>query len=87
MKRRACGGHRTISPGPVDPFGLLARSGSSCFDQLIDRYGEMPLSKAWGSLSAFATDPLWQMLCDGLESTTFEDRPVWLGDAQQPVQT
>ncbi|TIT20689.1 MAG: hypothetical protein E5W70_20310 [Mesorhizobium sp.] len=74
-------GHRTISPGTIDPFSLIAQSGSSCFEQLIDCYGEMPLSEAWGSLPAFNGDPLWQMLCERLALAT--DRPMWLlGDRQ-----
>ncbi|RWX57999.1 hypothetical protein EN780_38195 [Mesorhizobium sp. M4B.F.Ca.ET.089.01.1.1] len=80
-------GHRTISPGPFDPFGLLAQFGSSGFDQLIDCYGDMPLNKAWGSLTAFASDPLWQTLCERLAmDPAFEDRPIWLVGAQQSVQ-
>ncbi|MDW9358569.1 hypothetical protein [Sinorhizobium meliloti] len=72
-------GHRTISPGEIDPFSLVAETGSNCFEQLIDSYGAMPLNKAWGSLPAFAEDPLWQKLCERLgKDTPLEDRPTWL---------
>ncbi|MER9070655.1 hypothetical protein NKH84_29650 [Mesorhizobium sp. M0902] len=80
-------GHRTISPGPIDPFSLIAQSGSSCFEQLIGSYGGMTLSDAWGSLPAFTGDPLWQTLCGRLAmDTAFEDRPIWLVGAQQSDQ-
>ncbi|AZO34171.1 MAG: hypothetical protein EOS58_27530 [Mesorhizobium sp.] len=71
-------GHRTILPGPIDPFSLIAQPGSR-FEQLIDFYAAMPLNKAWGSLPAFTGDPLWQTLCERLaEGTALQDRPIWL---------
>ncbi|MER8716265.1 hypothetical protein [Mesorhizobium sp. M1295] len=80
-------GHRTISPGPIDPFSLFAQSGTSCFEQLIDAYGAMPLSEAWGSLPAFTGDPSWQALCERLaKDAAFEDRPTWLVGAQPQDQ-
>ncbi|WP_292167092.1 hypothetical protein [Mesorhizobium sp.] len=80
-------GHRTISPGPTDPFTLIAQSGPSRIGQLIQDYGEMPLKKAWGSLPAFASDPLWQTLCERLAlDTAFKDRPIWLLGAHQAQQ-
>ncbi|ADV14718.1 hypothetical protein Mesau_05678 [Mesorhizobium australicum WSM2073] len=79
-------GHRTISPGRIDPFSLMTQLGCD-FGRLIDCYGEIPLSEAWGSLPAFAGDPLWQTLCKRLaKETALEDRPIWLAGAQQPKQ-
>ncbi|WP_085044291.1 hypothetical protein [Ensifer aridi] len=76
-------GHRTISPGPIDPFSLIAQSGSTCFEQLLNYYGEMPLGKAWGDLPAFAGDVMWQTLCERLgKDIPLEDRPTWLVGAQ-----
>ncbi|WP_245262399.1 hypothetical protein [Mesorhizobium sp. WSM3626] len=80
-------GHRTISPDhAIDPFSLISQNGSSCFEQLIDCYGEMRLSEAWGRLPAFTGDPLWQTLCERLaKGRAFEDRPIWLAGAQHSV--
>lgn len=78
-------GHRTISPSRIDPFSLIAQRGSR-FEQLIDCYGAMPLNQAWGSLLAFACDPLWQTLCERLATKQFSRaRPIWLVGAKSPL--
>ncbi|WP_146605979.1 hypothetical protein [Mesorhizobium kowhaii] len=54
-------GHRVIECDD-DPFKRLLEGRTGGISGLVDRFGELPFSKACGSMSSFVTDPSWQEL-------------------------
>ncbi|MBB3918621.1 hypothetical protein GGQ65_005961 [Rhizobium fabae] len=54
-------GHRVIS-SPREPFSLLNTIGQSGIATLLDRFGQMSIDDASGTLSSFTEDPLWAEL-------------------------
>ncbi|RWE16605.1 MAG: hypothetical protein EOS61_05840 [Mesorhizobium sp.] len=54
-------GHRVIQ-GDDDPFELLRDGGTGETSDLINRFGDLPLSEASGSMRSFVSDTSWQEL-------------------------
>lgn len=54
-------GHRIIECDD-DPFDLLRDAGAGKARDLTNRFGDLPLSKAIGSMRSFVSDPAWQQL-------------------------
>lgn len=58
-------GHRVIECDD-EPFEMLRSDGIVETNDLIDRFGNVPFSKACGSMSGFVSDTSWQELQKGL---------------------
>ncbi|NTG05130.1 hypothetical protein G6L08_33140 [Agrobacterium rhizogenes] len=70
-------GHRVISSA-CEPFSLLDAPGAGNIAMLLDRFGQMAIEDASGSLSSFTQDPLWAGLAVAFASGIANaDDPQW----------